>query len=99
MPRSYRWVILAVCTLAFVEVHVHRLAFSPLIPTFVADLGITYTTAGTIQTAYFWTYTLFQVPVGVLTDRGGALRVMPLFLSLLRLVTALFPAGRPSPAR
>ena len=93
MPRSYRWVILAVCTLAFVEVHVHRLAFSPLIPTFVAELGITYTTAGTIQTAYFWTYTLFQVPVGVLTDRWGARRVMLVFLSLLGLGTVLFAAS------
>jgi len=97
MPRSYRWVILAVCTLAFVEVHVHRLAFSPLIPTFVADLGITYTTAGTIQTAYFWTYTLFQVPVGVLTDRWGARRVMLVFLSLLGLGTVLFAASRTYP--
>jgi len=97
MPPSYRWVILAVCTLAFVEVHVHRLAFSPLIPTFVADLGITYTTAGTIQTAYFWTYTLFQVPVGILTDRWGARRVMLVFLSLLGLGAVLFAASRTYP--
>ena len=75
----------------------HRLAFSPLIPTFVADLGITYTTAGTIQTAYFWTYTLFQVPVGILTDRWGARRVMLVFLSLLGLGAVLFAASRTYP--
>src|SRR5574341_881858 len=81
MPPPYRWIVLAVCMLAFVQVHIHRLAFSPLIPTFVADLGISYATAATIQTAYFWTYTVMQVPVGVLTDRWGARRVMLVFLA------------------
>lgn len=97
MPPSGRWVILAVCTLAFVEVHVHRLAFSPLIPTFVADLGITYRAAGVIQTAYFWTYTLLQVPVGVLTDRWGARRVMLVFMSLLGSGAVLFAVSRTYP--
>lgn len=94
MSSPYRWVILAVCTLSFIEVHVHRLAFSPLIPTFVADLGLSYTAAGTIQTAYFWTYTLFQVPVGVLTDRWGARRVMLVFMAALGVGAVLFSLGR-----
>jgi len=35
---SYRWVILSVCTLGFMQTHIHRVGFAPLIPTFVADL-------------------------------------------------------------
>ncbi len=94
MPPPYRWVILAVCMLSFVQVHIHRLAFAPLIPTFVADLGITYTAAGTIQTAYFWTYTLVQVPIGVFTDRWGARRVMLIFMTALGAGALLFAASR-----
>ena len=94
MPPPYRWVILAVCMLSFIQVHIHRLAFAPLIPTFVADLGITYAAAGAIQTAYFWTYTAAQVPIGVFTDRWGARRVMLVFLTALSVGTVLFAASR-----
>jgi nitrate/nitrite transporter NarK len=72
----YRWAILAVCVLAFMQTHVHRTGFAPLIPTFIADMGLSYAAAGTIMASYFWTYALMQVPVGVLTDRLGARRVM-----------------------
>jgi nitrate/nitrite transporter NarK len=72
----YRWAILAVCILGFMQTHVHRVGFAPLIPTFIADMGLTYAAAGTIMAAYFWTYAVMQVPVGVLTDRLGARRVM-----------------------
>jgi nitrate/nitrite transporter NarK len=72
----YRWAILAVCVLGFMQTHVHRVGFAPLIPTFIADMGLSYAAAGTIMAAYFWTYALMQVPVGVLTDRLGPRRVM-----------------------
>ena len=74
--RPYRWAILAVCVLGFMQTHVHRVGFAPLIPTFIADMGLGYAAAGTIMASYFWTYALMQVPVGVLTDRLGARRVM-----------------------
>lgn len=85
-----RWTILAVCVLGFTQTHVHRVGFAPLIPTFIADLGISYVAAGTIMTAYFWTYAAVQVPVGVLTDRLGSRRVMLAFLSLLVLGVIAF---------
>ena len=72
----YRWAILAVCVLGFMQTHVQRVGFAPLIPTFIADMGLSYAAAGTIMAAYFWTYALMQVPVGALTDRLGARRVM-----------------------
>ncbi len=80
---AYRWVILAVCTLSFMQTHVHRVGFAPLIPTFIGDLGLTYAAAGTIMVSYFWTYTLMQVPVGVVTDRLGSRRVMLGCMALL----------------
>ncbi|MFQ5830829.1 MAG: nitrate/nitrite transporter [Candidatus Methylomirabilia bacterium] len=83
--------ILAVSTFAFLQVHIHRVAFAPLIPTFIADLGLTYAAAGAIMTAYFWTYAVAQIPIGVLTDRWGARRVMMVFVAVLALGVAVFP--------
>lgn len=83
MSVSSRWLVLAVCTLSFMQTHIHRVGFAPLIPIFIAELGITYTAAGTIMTAYFWTYTAVQVPIGIMTDRLGTRRVMSIFMAIL----------------
>lgn len=91
---SYRWVILAVSTLGFMQTHIHRVGFAPLIPTFVADLGLTYAAAGAIMTAYFWTYTAVQIPIGVFTDRWGARRVMIVFMAILALGVVAFPLSQ-----
>jgi len=74
--RPYRWAILSVCVLGFMQTHVQRVGFAPLIPTFMADMSLSYAAAGTIMAAYFWSYALMQVPIGMLTDRLGARRVM-----------------------
>jgi MFS family permease len=90
MPSSYRWVVLAVSVVAFLQTHLHRLGFAPLIPTFVTDLGLGYAAAGTIQTAYFWTYTVVQVPIGVVADRWGARRVMAACMGVLAVGAVAF---------
>ncbi len=91
---AYRWVVLAVAILAFMQTHLHRMAFAPLIPTFVGDLGLTYAAAGAIQTAYFVTYAVAQVPVGVLADRWGARRVMLVSMAVLAAGSLAFAVGR-----
>jgi len=93
MASSYRWVVLAVTVAGFMQTHLHRMGYAPLIPTSVSDLGLTYAAAGTIQTAYFWTYTLVQVPVGVVADRWGVRRVMAACMGLLALGALLFAAS------
>jgi predicted MFS family arabinose efflux permease len=69
------------------------MAFAPLIPIFVADLGLSYAGAGTIQTAYFWTYALAQLPIGIVTDRLGARRVMLACTGLLAAGAIAFAAS------
>ncbi len=93
MTGSYRWVILALTVVAFMQTHVHRLAFAPLIPMFVADMGLGYAAAGTIQTAYFWTYMTAQLPIGLATDRWGARRVMLTCFAVLIVGGAAFAAS------
>ena len=91
VPGSpYRWAILAVCVAGFMQTHVHRVGFAPLIPTFIADMGLTYAAAGTIMAAYFWGYAVMQVPVGVLTDRLGARRVMLGCMGVMALGAVVF---------
>jgi MFS transporter, ACS family, glucarate transporter len=90
---TYRWVVLAVTVLAFMQTHVHRMAFAPLIPTFVDDLGLTYAAAGTIQTAYFWTYAVAQIPIGLVADRWGARRVMLASMAVLVAGALVFAAS------
>ncbi|HET7876563.1 MAG TPA: MFS transporter [Methylomirabilota bacterium] len=91
---SRRWLILGVCILGFMQTHMHRVGFAPLIPDFISDLGIAYATAGTIMTAYFWTYTAVQVPIGVVTDRFGSRRVMLGFLVVLVAGVVAFTMSR-----
>jgi MFS family permease len=90
----YRWIILAVAVVGFMQTHVHRMAFAPLIPTFVGDLGLTYAAAGTIQTAYFWTYALAQIPFGMVADRWGSRRVMIACMAVLAVGAVAFAASR-----
>src|SRR5258705_2438868 len=90
----YRWIILGVCLLGFMQAHIHRVGFAPLIPTFMTDLGISYAAAATIMTAYFWTYMAVQLPVGVLTDRLGPRRMMLTSLAVLALGVLAFPLSR-----
>lgn len=90
MPSAYRWIVLAVAVTAFLQTHLHRMAFAPLIPTFVRDLDLSYAAAGTVQTAYFWTYTVVQVPIGMIADRWGTRRVMLACMGLLAVGAAAF---------
>ncbi len=94
MTSPYRWAVLAVAIGAFMQTHLHRMAYAPLIPTFVADLGLTYAAAGTIQTAYFWTYTVVQIPIGLIADRWGSRRVMMASMAVLVAGALAFAASR-----
>lgn len=90
MAAPYRWVVLGVSVVAFFQTHLHRMGFAPLIPIFVADLGLSYAAAGTVQTAYFWTYAVAQVPVGVLADRWGGRRLILLAMASMSAGAVLF---------
>jgi predicted MFS family arabinose efflux permease len=93
MSTPYRWIVLAVAVIAFMQTHLHRMAFTPLIPRFVVDLGLTYAAAGAIQTSYFWTYAIAQIPVGIVADRWGIRRVMIVSTTLMALGALAFAAS------
>jgi MFS family permease len=54
-----------------------------------ADLHLTSVQLGVLLSAFFWTYTLIQIPVGWLAEAYGANRVLAVGLALWALATML----------
>ncbi|EMA48087.1 major facilitator superfamily protein [Halococcus salifodinae DSM 8989] len=49
----------------------YSVALPPILPLLVNDFAITYGEAGALLTIFFATYSIFQLPAGVLADRIG----------------------------
>ena len=49
----------------------YSVALPPILPLLVNDFAISYAEAGTLLTVFFATYSVFQLPVGMLADRIG----------------------------
>lgn len=54
-----------------------------------ADLHLNYAQMGMMMSAFFWTYTLMQVPVGWLAERYGAHRILAAGLTIWASATML----------
>ena len=76
--NRYRWVILGVSFLAEFQTVITRFGFSSLIPLIKPELGMTYTQAGLVSSAYFITYSAMQIPSGYISDRFSLKKVIPL---------------------
>ena len=74
-PTSVRPLVLAVTTLMSVLLYLDRFAVSIAIEYIREDLRMTQTQMAWFISLFFWSYALFQVPAGWLSDRYGA-RVM-----------------------
>jgi len=55
-----------------------RFNYSPVIPLIKTDLDISNTHTGWIMSSFFISYTLFQIPSGILGDRFGPRRILTL---------------------
>ena len=65
-PREV-WLI----TVAHAVNEFYSVALPPILPLLVNDFAITYGEAGSLLTVFFATYSIFQLPAGVLADRIG----------------------------
>lgn len=65
-PREV-WLI----TVAHAVNEFYSVALPPILPLLVNDFAITYGEAGALLTVFFATYSIFQLPAGVLADRIG----------------------------
>ncbi|HYZ87119.1 MAG TPA: MFS transporter [Bryobacteraceae bacterium] len=66
-----RWILLVLLTAAMFICYMHRAAVSVAAPFLIQDLGLNKNDMGMLLSAFFWSYSIFQIPAGWLTDRFG----------------------------
>ena len=66
-----RWVVLALVCLAILVAYVDRGNLSIATVEIMRDFRLSPVYAGTLLSAFFWTYGLFQIPAGFIIDRYG----------------------------
>ncbi|MCE9560738.1 MAG: MFS transporter [Planctomycetes bacterium] len=85
---SKRYLIVAVTALASMLMYIDRVCFSTLIGPIQIDLGLNERERARILGAFFFTYALFQIPIGAMADRYGPRLVLSLSIAAWSLVTA-----------
>ncbi|MEK6978442.1 MAG: MFS transporter [Candidatus Hydrothermarchaeota archaeon] len=70
--------LLLLLWLSYIVNYANRLSISPALPAVSLDLGLSNTEAGLIMSLFFVSYTLMQLPAGVIADRFNPLKVLGL---------------------
>ena len=68
-----RWIIIGVLSLGMIIAYVSRSALAvPLaLPEFIRSFHLSNTDRGVLNSAFFWTYAVLQIPAGWVVDRYG----------------------------
>jgi MFS family permease len=80
-PRNARTIVFLLATVLFIN-YVDRGALPTAAHLIKDDLSLTESQLGLLFSAFFWTYTLVQIPMGWLAERYGAHRVLAAGLTL-----------------
>jgi MFS family permease len=81
-------VVLLLAAVLFLN-YVDRGALPTALHRIQEDLHLTFSQLGVLSSAFFWTYALFQIPMGWLSERYGAHRVLACGLATWALATML----------
>jgi predicted MFS family arabinose efflux permease len=84
-PYAVVWLVFV---FAWAASFVVRVGFGALLPPIIAELHLSYTRAGLVASAFFWSYVAMQIPAGLLGDRFGRRRILLLGLLGGTLATA-----------
>jgi ACS family D-galactonate transporter-like MFS transporter len=76
MPSTPYYAIWALLVYAWVTNYLIRMALGALLPPIMSELGLSYTQAGFLSTAFFYAYMAMQFPAGALGDRFGRKRTL-----------------------
>src|SRR5215813_2804565 len=79
--RRWSLVVLLSIGLAFAYTHRTNISFATAAPEFIAEFRLTDPDRGLLNSAFFWTYGLLQIPAGFAVDRFGP--KWPLSIGLL----------------
>ena len=89
----YRYKIVTSMALAFVVCNMDKVNISIAIIPMASDFGWKPTTAGFIQSAFFYGYLVAQLPGGWLSNKFGGQKVLPFGVALWSIATAVVPQG------
>ncbi|HKB04331.1 MAG TPA: MFS transporter [Gemmataceae bacterium] len=87
-PTTVRYHVVAVTAVAALWMYIDRVCFSTLSPDIGKELGIAANEMSFVLGAFFFTYALFQIPIGSLADRYGPRAVLTLSIVAWSLCTA-----------
>lgn len=92
-PSRGRWYILGLICLMYLITYLDRVNISTAAPAIRAEFGFDKITMGAIFSAFLWSYALFQVPGGWLSDRFGSRRVLAVIVAFWSVMTAATAAA------
>ncbi|HEX3502696.1 MAG TPA: MFS transporter [Xanthobacteraceae bacterium] len=75
-PSNGRWYVLLLISVMYLITYLDRVNISTAAPVISKEFGFDKVTMGFIFSAFLWSYALFQVPGGWLSDRFGARGVL-----------------------
>ncbi len=75
VSNTRRWVVMWLLFIASVINYLDRAAISFALPLISRDLHLGFESKGILLSAFFWSYTLMQVPIGLMADRMNLLWV------------------------
>ena len=87
-PSKGRWYILLLISVMYLITYLDRVNISTAAPAISKEFGFSNITMGYIFSAFVWSYALFQVPGGWLSDRFGARRVLGSVVAYWSIMTA-----------
>jgi MFS transporter, ACS family, D-galactonate transporter len=70
-PRNVRWLVIALLALGVLIAYTDRMNLSTALPAIRASFPLSAAASGILLSAFFWSYTLLQIPAGWLVDRYG----------------------------
>ncbi len=69
--KKYRWVLLIAIALVYFFVYFHRVSSAVISKELLDEFGISALSLGLLSSMYFYSYSLFQIPAGIMSDTLG----------------------------
>jgi sugar phosphate permease len=87
-PSKGRWYILLLISIMYLITYLDRVNISTAAPEITKEFGFDKVTMGLIFSAFLWSYALFQVPGGWLSDKFGPRAVLTGVVTFWSVMTA-----------
>ncbi len=94
-PAPYAWYVVVIIFIAYTFAFIDRIIVAMLTPAIQAEFGISDSQTGLLQgLAFALFYTLFGLPLGLLTDRWNRKRLLAIGMTVWSVATALCGTAR-----